>query len=833
MSQLGERTVAVKSPRLRGPRSPARALLAGALSFVDAGPRPMFQAALASLAGTGGAAIAIAIALGPAGRLVTAQREVITFGIAGMAVAGILALATVIIPASARRAVLNRLVAPDQRAAIWLALAIWFPFMVTVAYYRIQATLPASQVWIAFGYLDKRWLIAAYLLGALAPMLLLVAAARVLAAGRAHPGTWRSWLRDLAPRGRAATAADTVSGDTTARDTTASDTTAPADSPASDTTAPAEPPESTMAPGPAPQAVAAAARRIRGAGFSRVTVRLLTPLGLACYFYGPPWYLSRTFGSVPISDQEDLYLGGLQAISKGAVPYIGPAAIQYGPGSQLIPYLLMRHVYAFSVVGFRESWATLQWAGASVLFVVFFLTLGYVRGLAAALMSALIYPALQLMEFVPGGAYNGFFGWANPLRYAGAISLILLLPAVIRRAPAVRGLAAAGALGLLWGALSYVGQENLAAGAVGALVICALLLLAGTSSGRSVLTALLALLAGFIVAWLPVVAFYASKGLLGRFVYLYFLITRVVAEGYSNTTYGYAGLSPKASATVASALWARMYYALPFALAVLALLAVVQFRPFRVAMEWSGDRIILVALLLTCILLYQGAMLRADADHLAGTQLVVPALAVTVATVLPRLLCTRRRLTLMLAGTVLFAASFLLLPFQAVKFSSIGGHAAAPVLDRQRLAAQAVPATPRTLADQRLGPGLWAAPNCCGWQAEPMGEFITLMNLIHSIIGKRTTYVVSFLPGHSRVIYFVADLRPAPVPLDLHTMIFTANQRLAYLAIFRKSVLPKTQALVTRHLGAAEAVYFHERYPHMKRISLEYDGEPLYVLLSR
>jgi hypothetical protein len=823
MSQLGERTAAVKSPRPRGPRSPARALLAGALRFVDAGPRPMFQAALASLAGTGGASIAIAIALGRAGRLVTAQREVITFGIAGMAVAGILALSTVIVPASARRAVLNRLMAPDQRAAIWLALAIWFPFLVTVAYYRIQAALPASQVWIAFGYLDKRWLTAAYLLGALAPMLLLVAAARVLAAGRAHPGTWRSWLRDLAPRDLAGTAADAEPPESTV---------APGPAPQA-VTAPGPALEAVTAAGPAPQAAAAAARRIRGTGFSRVTVRLLTPLGLACYFYGPPWYLSRTFGSVPISDQEDLYLGGLQAISKGAVPYIGPAAIQYGPGSQLIPYLLMRHVYAFSVVGFRESWATLQWAGASVLFVVFFLALGYVRGLAAALMSALIYPALQLMEFVPGGAYNGFFGWANPLRYAGAISLILLLPAVIRRAPAVRGLAAAGALGLLWGALSYVGQENLAAGAVGALVICALLLLTGTSSGRSVLTALLALLAGFLVAWLPVVAFYASKGLLGRFVYLYFLITRVVAEGYSNTTYGYAGLSPKASAAVASALWARMYYALPFALAVLALLAVVQLRPFRVAMEWSGDRIILVALLLTCILLYQGAMLRADADHLAGTQLVVPALAVTVATVLPRLLCTRRRLILMLAGTVLFAASFLLLPFQAVKFSSIGGHAAAPVLDRQRLAAQPVPATPRTLADQRLGPGLWAGPNCCGWQAEPMGEFITLMNLIHSIIGRRTTYVVSFLPGHSRVIYFVADLRPAPVPLDLHTMIFTASQRLAYLATFRKSVLPKTQALVTRHLGAAEAVYFHERYPHMKRISLEYDGAPLYVLLSR
>ena len=84
------------------------------------------------------------------------------------------------VPARVRTAVVDRLVAPQQRAVIWLSLTVWFPLVDVIAYYRGESTLPSTQVWIAFGYQDKRWLVAAYLIGALAPMVLLVGAARVL-----------------------------------------------------------------------------------------------------------------------------------------------------------------------------------------------------------------------------------------------------------------------------------------------------------------------------------------------------------------------------------------------------------------------------------------------------------------------------------------------------------------------------------------------------------------------------------------------------------------------------------------------------------------------------
>jgi hypothetical protein len=790
MSQPGERTVVAPGPR--PPRtSPA---LTNARRIVDAGPRYVYRAAVVSMAGTSALTIALAHAIRPAGRLPFQQQELIKLGLAGLILAVALILVTVAWRAAGRSTVLDRVVAPEQRAAIWLALAGWFPLLLVPAYYRAKSTLPTSVVWIAFGFLDKRWITATYLLGALAPMLLLVTAARVLAAGRAHPDSWRAWLRGLAPAAGASAQPDQR-----------------------------HPPAAAGAAG-------APSSPWWTAPYIRVAVGILTAVGIAYYFYGPPWHLSRAAGSGPIGTQEDVFLTGLQAMSKGAVPYIGPASVQYGPGTQLLSYLYMRHIGSFSVLDFRESWAMFQWVGATIFFVVLFLALGYARGLAASLMSALIYPALQLMGFVPDRSYEGFWGWANPLRYAGAVALILLLPAIIRRAPSWRGLTGAAVVGVLWGALSYVAQENLIAGAVGALVVGVLMLFSGTSSWRSVWTALLAALAGFVLSWLPALVYYAAQGLLTRFVYLYFLITRAVAGGYSNTPYG--GFNPGKGEITTDAPWRAIFYDLPWVLAVVALLAVVEFRPFRIAMRWSAQRITLVAVVLATILLYQGALLRSDALHLTGTLLVLPALVVTVASLLPRLLGGRRRATLVLAGAVIVVASFALLPSHVYKPSTVQAEAVAPYQDRQRLAADTTQPALTSLAAQRVGAGVLDSLRCCQRDPESMPSLLPLVNRIHAIVGSRVTYVADFPGGYPGAIYFLADLRPAPIPMDLYTMVFTAQQRIAYMATFSRSVLPHIQALITSSLTAPEAQYFLRFYPGATKVTLAYSGQPYYVLLA-
>lgn len=796
MNKASERRLATAAEAPGGWPGQRRASLARVIGIVDAGPRHFYRSALASLGVTCLLAIGVALSVHPRGVLPLFQRAVIVAALAGLAVIIAAALAAVLWPPGRRGSWLDRIAAPEQRAAIWLALTAWLPLLVVVVYFKARATLPPSVTWIAFGYLDKRWVTSAYLLGVLAPMLLLVVAARVLTAGREHPLTWRAWLRLLAP-GRVGAAP-------------------PKDPPA--------------APAPAPRAGLADAiwRGLRRARSARTTAGILTSLAIGWYFYGPPWYLSRP-GASGIGVQEDIFLSGFQAISRGATPFLGSASEQYGPGAQALSYLYMRHIGTFSVIGFRESWAMFQWVGATILFAVFFLAFGYLRGLVVSLLSALVYPGLQGMGFQPGGSYNGFFGWADPLRYVGAFALILLLPAVIRRCPGWGGRAAAVALGLLFGAASYLAQENLAAGLAGAVAVGALLLLTGTSPARSVATAMLSALAGFLLVWVPVLAYYAARGVLARFLYLYFLIPRAVADGYSNTPYG--GHQITAAARAAQARWEVLFYALPFILAILALLVVVQFRPLRVAWEWSRDRIVLAAIVITTILLYQGALLRSDASHLGGTTLAVPGLAITTATVLPRLLGARRRVTLAYAGMGVFAASLLLLPVAVVRPASVHGWAVAPLRDRQRLAAEPAPAAPGTIAGRRVGPGLATVPQCCQNASVPMPAFITFMDHLHAVIGNRTTYVAEFPAGYPGIVYFVADLTPAPVPLDLHTMVMNVPQYRAYLADFRSSVLPRLGALVTPSLSAAEAVYFRDSYPGARMITLSYREAPIYVLL--
>ncbi|HSR87078.1 MAG TPA: hypothetical protein VLM11_23090 [Streptosporangiaceae bacterium] len=790
MTQPGERTVVLEGP----PPPRGSSVLTTALRIVDAGPRYFAAAAVISLAGTSVLTIVLAQVVRPAARLPRPQRDLIELGLVGLILTAVVVVVAAVSPAARRSAVLDRVVAPEQRAAIWLALAVWFPLLLIPVYYRAESTLRTSVVWIAFGFLDKRWVTATYLLGALAPVVFLVTAARVLTAGRAQPASWRAWFRGLAP-------------------------------------APDEPrhrdggqQDPKSAPPAGPSQAWWTGRAVRA------TVGTLTAAGVAYYFYGPPWYLGRSGTSGPIGAQEDVFLTGMQAISKGGMPYIGPASVQYGPGAQLLSYFYMRHIAGFSVLGFRESWAMLQWAGATIFFVVLFLALGYGRGLAAALLSALVYPALQLMGFTSAHSYTGFWGWANPLRYVGAMALILLLPAIIRRSPSWRGLTGAAAVGLVWGALSYVAQENLIAGAVGALVVAALLLLSGTSSWRSVWTALLAALGGFIVSWLPAVVYYAMHGLLARFLYLYFLITRAVAGGYSNTPYG--GFSPTKGQIFTSAPWRTIFYDLPWVLAVLALLAVIEVRPFRIAVNWSAQRITLVAVVLTTILLYQGGLLRSDAFHLTGTLLILPALVVTVASLLPRLLGGRRRATLVVAGAAIAVASFALLPSRIYLPSAIRAEAVAPYQVRQRLAAEPAKGALSSLAARRVGPGVLASLDCCQRDPELMGTFLPLANRIHALVGDRITYVASFPGGYPGAIYFVADLRPAPIPIDLYTMVFTAQQRVAYMAAFRRSVLPHVQALITATIADPEAQYFLQRYPRATKITLTYSGEPYYVLLG-
>ncbi len=776
------------------PAGRAAVWLDRALRVVDSGPRPFYRAAVVSLGVTSVLAVAVAALVRPPGSLPGSQRHVIAGALVALDVSVILILASLAAAGRVRPpAWLDRAIAPRERAAFWLAFAAWFPFLLIVVYYREKATFPPPVRYIYSPYDDKRWITTAYLLGALAPVIWVTAAARVLAVGRGRPPTWRAWFTGLFPRAGTADLDAPAAGDT-------------------------------------PAAGNGTAGRRRGARtLLRTAAGVATALALGWYFLGPPWHVSQT--STPISLQEDVWLIGLQAIAKGHLPYVGIAEVPYGPGTQLVSYLLMHHLPSFSVVGFREAWALQVWAAVSVLFVVFFLAFGYVRGLAVSLVSVLAYPALHMVAFQPadpyagpfGSAYDGYFGWANPMRYVGAIALVLLLPAVVRRCPTWRGAAAGAVIGAFWGLTSYLAQENLAGGAVGALAVGAVLLLSGSASWRAVRTALAAVLAGCALVWTPVLAYYAVHGQLGGFLSLYFLFPRTVAEGINDTPWQGFGHAPSP--------YTLLYHALPVLLAVLALLTVVQVRPVRIATRWSRERVLLFATVIAMILLYQGVLLRSDASHLAGTLLIMPALVIIAGTALPRLLGARR-VAAAVAGAALIAASFSLLPSQLFAWSTLRSWAEAPYLDRQAAAPLPAAAGAGSLASQRVGAGLSGAAQCCQGAYESMPGFIHLMERIHAIVGNRMAYVADIHGAYPAIVYFAADLNPPPVLLQKYDgSTLTEAQLNAYLTEFRVSLLPKIQAVITYNVRGPEARYFLQRYPAAHRFTLRYDNQPYYVLL--
>ena len=114
-----------------------------------------------------------------------------------------------------------------------------------------------------------------------------------------------------------------------------------------------------------------------------------------------------------------------------------------------------------------------------------------------------------------------------------------------------------------------------------------------------------------------------------------------------------------------------------------------------------------------------------------------------------------------------------------------------------------------------------------------MPPFLQLMNRIHKIVGNRVTYVVSVPDGYPGLVYFVADLNPAPIPEDPWTLVMNEPERLAFLQDFRRHVLPQTQAIVSHTLGAPEVRYFLRRYPDARKHRLLFGtSRPYWVLVS-
>ena len=767
--------------RLEAPIGSRRAIdvRGAALSAIRQGPAGLLPAVSLTALLTSGAAVLIlteAVASGPQPVLNEWVR-----GVAGAicGLAGIAYLALIVRRSSPRPAAKE---GTGSGSASTVAL-LWVAAMLVLALIPVwllaARTHPPTEEWLGYGFFDKRWLLASFLLATLGSMVVLAAVAQIVRAAQTAPASWGEWASEAFAFQAPPTAAAVAAGGT--------------------------------------------ASRVR-----RALLVSVPALVLGAYFFGPPWHVALS----EVNLHESPMMSGVQAIANGAVPYIDEAAVQYGPGTELIHYFYLQAT-SFDLVGFRESNVLLYWLGATAFFAIVFLRLPLKLALIASLASVVVFPALQMIAFQPDGSIDnqirdsmeGIWGWPNPLRYLGVFGVAMLFPAL----PGMRGgravVAAGAALGAFWGLTCFLSQENLPGGVMALATLAALLAITQTAAPRAVLRALVSVGGGFVLIALAVFGYYAAQGELARFLDLYYLIPPAVARGYSDTVFydGFDGL------------WGPAYHLLPFLLIALCTLSLLKLHPLRLARPWSPERVLLVSAVIAAAICHLGSIPRADPPHLINTMIALPVAIVLAAAYLPSLLGVRsagRRWALAGAVALIPVA---LMPLSQV--TQVDDRIASPLarFSYESPALEWQRADPYSVAARRLTPDVLHRPEqwCCGDFGYPttMREFALILNGLHEVVGDRRVYVANFIDGlHPGAAYFLADLKPAPILLEPLTMIM--NERLLgeYLD-FYEAHLSDVEAVVAVFPNLPELKMFKRAYPDHRTYKLPYAYGSVTVLV--
>ncbi|MDX6658242.1 MAG: hypothetical protein QOH62_3035 [Solirubrobacteraceae bacterium] len=653
----------------------------------------------------------------------------------------------------------------DLLSAAMIAVAVVLLALLLPIHYMAARTHPTTMWWNHFGFLDKRWLTSLFMIATAGSALALAVAARIVATALQSPPSWRGWMADVLPaRGGEGESAGS------------------------------------------------------GRRWPATTLKLLSAVAIAAYFFGPPWHLP----AIPIDYHEAVTMGGVQAVRTGWLPYIDAAAVQYGPGAELANAAYVGAVGPVSVDGLREVTLIFHLLAATIFLGALFLRVRLIVAVVTALAAATIFPTLQTFIAGPGGSVDGYYwGWTDTLRYAGVFLVAMAFPALVARIGAAPGRVRSVALGAAWGLLCVVAQENLIGGALVLGILSVLFVVTATYGRRAILSVLGGIAAGFAVVAIPMLAFYAAHGRLGRFLELYTLVPRAVAAGYSNTPFE----KPE---------YARLFHGLPLLLGVLLLAALLSGRPIRVATRWSRERVLVVSALLAAVICHLGALTRSDAPHLINTELALPAAVCLAAFYLPGLIGARSRASQWIGGLAIALTALALLPaapwsqpkLVAVKLWRPLHARVDPPPVRPKPAG--IPA--HSVAAARVGNSTVRQEFCCTRHKVPMAKFVRFMDRLHATVGTRRVLVDEAPLITPPAVYFLADLRPAPFLQDYGTMAINGDIRDQWYR-FLDSHLAQTQAVVTTSLSRFTPQTWLAAFPRHRTVTLRIAGERAYVLL--
>lgn len=537
---------------------------------------------------------------------------------------------------------------------------------------------------------------------------------------------------------------------------------------------------------------------------------------LAWFVAGPPWNMARHHRAIDFHEQ--VHLGPLQAIDKGRMPFVGPAATQYGPGSQLLTYAYMKRSGHFTIVGFREANLIFHLAAMLVTGLVA-LWLIDLPSAALIMILALAFSPLSFFGPGPDGTFDGAYGWGNALRYLGAL---VVVPGAVIAATRVghrRWSMAHLVFGLLWGFFAWVSQENLSSTlAAGGLAIL-MLALTRTMRWRQVMVVAISLVAGFALFWIPVLGVYAASGDAGEFIGNYFRVASAVAVGFSNSWWTEDTTQPVYLA----------YRYTPFVVIAVGLATVWDVRRLRLRHGLTPEQVRLFAFVSLLAATYLTALYRSDSSHFVNTLLPLPFVLTLAFRDLPDWSASTRARRGLVRLTVAVAAIWIypVAPMLTTLNTSVIGPAMA-----RRAELPAIPDVnlPDGVAFERATQYL-ADEALVTAGSVPMRQFLEEASELHRLIGDRKTYLTSINSVYTGLVYFMADLTPAEKLLERETMTINSLISQDVLNDYRGRARD-VECVVVRDPQMDEGKIFLLAHPGARVEQRPLAGSPVFVLLA-
>ena len=147
--------------------------------------------------------------------------------------------------------------------------------------------------------------------------------------------------------------------------------------------------------------------------------------------------------------------------------------------------------------------------------------------------------------------------------------------------------------------------------------------------------------------------------------------------------------------------------------------------------------------------------------------------------------------------------------------------------------APAVPARPLAsgVAFERATPGLSDEPFVTGEGTGPMRKFLDDASALRRLVGERPTFVHSAAPYFTGLVYFMADLTPAPYLYDVETMLLNDRLQTDAWTHFER-ILPQVECVIVSSTDAFEARRFLSVNPAARVITHPLGAATVYVIMS-